>query len=79
VIKYLDELPEPLVTYELFEHFINATKEDDLILSIQEVIKSLPHVNLKILQFIIRYLIFLCKNTQSNMVSILSIMKGKQK
>lgn len=70
--SYLRELPEPLLTYQLYDEWINAAKihnDEHRIESIQNVIRKLPEVNYNNLRYLIKFLSELSKNPKTKMTS----------
>ncbi|XP_041978014.1 rho GTPase-activating protein 44-like [Aricia agestis] len=67
--SYLRELPEPLLTYRLYEHFILASRqptEQARLNSIWEGIHLLPDANYQNLRYLIKFLSALTKNQSTN-------------
>ncbi|XP_026881608.2 rho GTPase-activating protein 31 [Electrophorus electricus] len=56
---YFRELPNPLLTYELYQKFtdaMNVKEEDDQLRNIQIVIKELPASHFRTLEFLVKHL-----------------------
>eukprot|EP01105_Mastigella_eilhardi_P024026 TRINITY_DN6175_c0_g1_i1.p1 TRINITY_DN6175_c0_g1~~TRINITY_DN6175_c0_g1_i1.p1 ORF type:complete len:820 (+),score=184.42 TRINITY_DN6175_c0_g1_i1:170-2461(+) len=72
VIKlYLRELPDPLLTYNLYDSFIEATKTpDDVVPKIRDLVKSLPWENKFTLQFLLDYLTKVVDNSVVNLMTV---------
>lgn len=57
---YFRELPNPLLTYELYDRFADAVAiqlEDERLVKIKEVLKDLPVPNYRTLEFLMRHLV----------------------
>ncbi|KAG6445873.1 hypothetical protein O3G_MSEX004155 [Manduca sexta] len=66
---YLRELPEPLLTYRLYEHFMNASRqpsEQARLNALWECIHLLPDANFQNLRYIIKFLSALTQNQSTN-------------
>lgn len=67
--SYLRELPEPLLTYRLYDSFIAASRqltEQARLNSLWESINSLPDTNYQNLRYLIKFLSALTKNQNKN-------------
>lgn len=70
--SYLRELPEPLLTYELYDKLIDAAKipsEERRLDAISEVLGELPITNYDNLRYLIKFLSELPKNPKNKMTS----------
>uniref|UniRef100_A0A9J7XFS9 Si:dkeyp-68b7.12 n=1 Tax=Cyprinus carpio carpio TaxID=630221 RepID=A0A9J7XFS9_CYPCA len=57
---YFRELPNPLLTYELYDRFADAVAvqlEDERLVKIKEVLKDLPALHYRTLEFLMRHLV----------------------
>ncbi|XP_062384872.1 apoptotic chromatin condensation inducer in the nucleus [Sardina pilchardus] len=57
---YFRELPNPLLTYQLYDRFAEAVAvqlEDERLVKIQEVLRSLPPQHFRTLEFLMRHLV----------------------
>ncbi|XP_052404777.1 rho GTPase-activating protein 30 [Carassius gibelio] len=57
---YFRELPNPLLTYELYDRFADAVAiqlEDERLVKIKEVLKDLPALHHRTLEFLMRHLV----------------------
>ncbi|KAI4881682.1 hypothetical protein NFI96_031336 [Prochilodus magdalenae] len=57
---YFRELPNPLLTYQLYDHFAEAVAvqlEDERLVKIKEVLKELPPLHYKTLEFLMKHLL----------------------
>ncbi|XP_068631616.1 rho GTPase-activating protein 44 [Battus philenor] len=67
--SYLRELPEPLLTYRLYENFINASRqpaEQARLNAIWDAIHLLPPANYQNLRYLIKFLSALTQNQSTN-------------
>ncbi|CAH1645607.1 unnamed protein product [Spodoptera littoralis] len=67
--SYLRELPEPLLTYRLYENFVNASRqpsEQTRLNAIWEAIHLLPEANFQNLRYLIKFLSTLTQNQSTN-------------
>lgn len=67
--SYLRELPEPLLTNRLYEHFINASRqpsEQARLNALWECIHLLPDANYQNLRYLIKFLSTLTQNQSTN-------------
>ncbi|CAK1595974.1 unnamed protein product [Parnassius mnemosyne] len=67
--SYLRELPEPLLTYRLYENFINASRqpsEQTRLNSVWDAIHLLPPANYQNLRYLIKFLSALTQNQGTN-------------
>lgn len=67
--SYLRELPEPLLTYRLYESFMNASRqptEQARLNSLWESIHLLPDANFQNLRYLIKFLSALTQNQSTN-------------
>ncbi|XP_063380801.1 rho GTPase-activating protein 44-like [Cydia fagiglandana] len=67
--SYLRELPEPLLTYRLYEHFLAASRqpaETARLNTLWEAIHLLPEANLNNLRYLIKFLSALTQNQATN-------------
>ncbi|XP_051985478.1 rho GTPase-activating protein 31-like [Xyrauchen texanus] len=68
---YFRELPNPLLTYELYDHFADAVAvqlEDERLVKIKEVLKDLPLPHYRTLEFLMRHLVKMSTHaSQTNM------------
>lgn len=70
--SYLRELPEPLLTYELYSSWIDAAKkptEELRLEALSNVLKQLPVANYDNLRYLIKFLAELPKNPKNKMTS----------
>ncbi|CAN6642755.1 hypothetical protein TRVA0_019S01640 [Trichomonascus vanleenenianus] len=65
---YLRELPEPLLTNDLFNKFVNCGTGNDeaSILRLRECVKKLPRANLNLLKRLIEHLVLVTINGEKN-------------
>nr|XP_049700022.1 rho GTPase-activating protein 44 isoform X1 [Helicoverpa armigera] len=66
---YLRELPEPLLTYRLYENFVTASRqpsEQTRLNAIWEAIHLLPEANFQNLRYLIKFLSTLTQNQSTN-------------
>ncbi|XP_035207845.1 rho GTPase-activating protein 44-like [Stegodyphus dumicola] len=73
---YLRSLPEPLLTFELYDQWMNAAVEadhDTRLRALWSVVNSLPEAHLKNLRYLIKFLAKLCKNSDVNKMSVQNI------
>lgn len=66
---YLRELPEPLLTYRLYENFVNASRqptEQTRLNALWEAIHLLPEANFQNLRYLIKFLSTLTQNQSTN-------------
>jgi len=79
VLLYLEELPEPITSFKLFEKFIEDSKSSLVVEKLKNDLKLIPTMNYKILQFIIRYFVYQVKHTEENGANSrnLSLVFGK--
>ncbi|XP_048397297.1 rho GTPase-activating protein 31 isoform X2 [Stegostoma tigrinum] len=70
---YFRELPNPLLTYELYKKFteaVSAESEEEQLTRIQNVIKELPPAHYRTLEYLIRHLTHIASfSTKTNMHS----------
>ncbi|KAI5651746.1 rhoGAP domain-containing protein [Phthorimaea operculella] len=67
--SYLRELPEPLLTYRLYDHFIAASRqptEQTRLTALWEAIHLLPDANFQNLRYLIKFLSTLTQNQNKN-------------
>ncbi|XP_013199854.1 rho GTPase-activating protein 44-like isoform X2 [Amyelois transitella] len=67
--SYLRELPEPLLTFRLYEHFIAASRhptEQARLNALWEAIHLLPEANYQNLRYLIKFLSTLTQNQSTN-------------
>ncbi|GBP65177.1 Rho GTPase-activating protein 44 [Eumeta japonica] len=67
--SYLRELPEPLLTYRLYDNFINASRqstEQARLNALWEAIHLLPDANYQNLRYLIKFLSALTQNQSKN-------------
>ncbi|XP_051554565.1 rho GTPase-activating protein 30-like [Myxocyprinus asiaticus] len=68
---YFRELPNPLLTYELYDHFADAVAvqlEDERLVKIKEVLKDLPVPHYRTLEYLMRHLVKMSTHApQTNM------------
>ncbi|XP_062895029.1 rho GTPase-activating protein 33 isoform X1 [Mobula hypostoma] len=65
---YFRELPNPLLTYQLYDHFAEAVtveSEEQRLLRVHDVIQQLPPPNYRTLRFLLRHLSTLAKHCAS--------------
>lgn len=79
VLLYLEELPEPITTFRSFDKFLEILKSTQQVEKLKNDLKTLPVINLKILQFIIRYFVYQVRHTAENGANSknLSLVFGK--
>lgn len=67
---FLRQLPEPLLTYELYEYILNIThvEEDTRLRVITELIQKLPAINLYALKTLILFLAEVAKHSEVNLM-----------
>jgi len=73
VTTYLRELPEPLLTFELYPHFVQAggmEKGPSRIQSLQLMVQNLPESNRKIVQQFISFLREIAKYSDINKMTL---------
>lgn len=63
---YLRELPESLLTTELLPLFINATKTDNVVENVSDLISQLPFYNYHLLKRIVEHLNHVTENSNKN-------------
>lgn len=76
VKMYLRELPEPLLTFELFDPFYSAvrvSRDEDKILLVSTVLCALPRCNYSLLKFVIGHLVLLCHNETDTKMGVSNI------
>ncbi|KAL5278240.1 ARHGAP42 family protein [Megaselia abdita] len=69
---YLRHLREPLMTFQLYEKFINAAKNESVpirVFEVHKLVHSLPKKNLAMLELIIRHLAKVAANFERNKMS----------
>lgn len=74
--KYLTTLPEPLMTFELYDSFLSATKirnKNERIRSIRQLVKELPQQNYFVLEHIIKHLIKVSQHHEENKMGIANL------
>lgn len=70
--SYLRELPDPLLTYQLYDQWMNAAKimamgnQEEGLKAIWNVLHSLPQANFDNLQYLVKFLASLASNKESN-------------
>ncbi|KAF2897952.1 hypothetical protein ILUMI_08227 [Ignelater luminosus] len=66
---YLRELPEPLLTYTLYNEWMDAMRhpEDQRLKVVQEILKKLPEANKDNLTYLIQFFAKLSKNPENKM------------
>ncbi|KAF4076483.1 hypothetical protein AMELA_G00215530 [Ameiurus melas] len=68
---YFRELPNPLLTYQLYDHFAEAVAvqlEDERLVKIKEVLKELPEPHFRTLEYLMRHLVRMAKySNETNM------------
>ncbi|XP_053342868.1 rho GTPase-activating protein 30 [Clarias gariepinus] len=68
---YFRELPNPLLTYQLYDHFAEAVAvqlEDERLVKIKEVLKELPEPHFRTLEYLMKHLIRMATHSnQTNM------------
>ncbi|MCI4390862.1 hypothetical protein PGIGA_G00127830 [Pangasianodon gigas] len=68
---YFRELPNPLLTYQLYDHFAEAVAvqlEDERLVKIKEVLKELPQPHFRTLEYLMRHLVRMATySNQTNM------------
>lgn len=70
--SYLRELPEPLLTYELYDDWLQAVKqltEEQRIEALNNVLRQLPIANYDNLRYLTKFLAELSKNPQTKMTT----------
>ncbi|XP_015926827.1 rho GTPase-activating protein 44 isoform X2 [Parasteatoda tepidariorum] len=73
---YLRSLPEPLLTYELYDQWMEAAVDpdhDSRLKALWNVVNSLPDTHLNNLRYLIKFLAKLCQNSNVNKMSIQNI------
>uniref|UniRef100_A0A7E4WBF6 Rho GTPase-activating protein 26 n=1 Tax=Panagrellus redivivus TaxID=6233 RepID=A0A7E4WBF6_PANRE len=73
VKTFLRNLPEPLMTFELHNLFINASKLDDIQQRVNHIhyyVYKLPEIHRKMLEIIIRHLRVVADNCSENLMTI---------
>ncbi|GFT48615.1 rho GTPase-activating protein 44 [Nephila pilipes] len=73
---YLRSLPEPLLTYQLYDQWMEAAMEPDhdtRLRSLWSVVNSLPETHLKNLRYLIKFLAKLCQNSDINKMSVQNV------
>lgn len=68
---YLRELPEPLLTYTLYNEWISISKcnDEQRLLIVQDILKKLPKANKDNLTYLIQFLAKLSKHPENKMTS----------
>lgn len=68
---YFRELPNPLLTYQLYDHFAEAVAvqlEDERLVKIKDVLKELPEPHFRTLEYLMRHLVRMAKySNETNM------------
>ncbi|XP_027006347.2 rho GTPase-activating protein 31 [Tachysurus fulvidraco] len=68
---YFRELPNPLLTYQLYDHFAEAVAvqlEDERMVKIKEVLKELPQPHYRTLEYLMKHLVRMATySNQTNM------------
>ncbi|XP_050390057.2 rho GTPase-activating protein 44 isoform X7 [Patella vulgata] len=69
--QYLRELPEPLLTYQLYSDFMEAASlpKDKLHPALKKVVDTLPRINYNNFRYLIKFLDKLAKNSDKNKMS----------
>uniref|UniRef100_UPI00358E76F3 rho GTPase-activating protein 44-like isoform X2 n=1 Tax=Myxine glutinosa TaxID=7769 RepID=UPI00358E76F3 len=70
--SYLRELPEPLLTFSVYEQWIQASNFQDMDKRVQElkaVIETLPKANKENLRYLVKFLSRLCQSQDVNKMS----------
>uniref|UniRef100_A0A914E7L2 Rho GTPase-activating protein 26 n=1 Tax=Acrobeloides nanus TaxID=290746 RepID=A0A914E7L2_9BILA len=73
VKTFLRNLPEPLMTFDLHSHFINAAKMDDAhqrVSHIHYYVYKLPEAHRRMLEMIIRHLRLVADNSTENLMTV---------
>ncbi|KAG8196175.1 hypothetical protein JTE90_007904 [Oedothorax gibbosus] len=73
---YLRTLPEPLLTYHLYDQWMEAAVEPDhdtRLKALWSVVNSLPETHFKNLRYLIKFLSRLCQNSDLNKMSIQNV------
>ncbi|GFY40809.1 rho GTPase-activating protein 44 [Trichonephila inaurata madagascariensis] len=73
---YLRSLPEPLLTYQLYDQWMEAAMEPDhdtRLRSLWSVVNSLPETHLRNLRYLIKFLAKLCQNSDINKMSVQNV------
>lgn len=71
--KYLTLLPVPVMTFELYENFLGATKvrnKNERIRAIKQLVHELPQANQSVLKQIIQHLIKISQKSETNKMTI---------
>eukprot|EP01121_Diplochlamys_sp_Union-15-3_P019578 TRINITY_DN7412_c0_g1_i2.p1 TRINITY_DN7412_c0_g1~~TRINITY_DN7412_c0_g1_i2.p1 ORF type:complete len:594 (-),score=95.17 TRINITY_DN7412_c0_g1_i2:41-1594(-) len=66
---FLRELPEPLLTFDLYEEFTALEGSEEEKSRLKEIIAKLPKENLNLLKFIIKHLINVGNQSSTNMMT----------
>ncbi|KAF8769958.1 Rho GTPase-activating protein 44 like protein [Argiope bruennichi] len=73
---YLRSLPEPLLTYQLYDQWMEAAMEPDhdaRLRALWSVVNSLPETHLRNLRYLIKFLARLCQNSEVNKMSVQNV------
>ncbi|XP_054719239.1 rho GTPase-activating protein 44-like [Uloborus diversus] len=73
---YLRSLPEPLLTYQFYDQFMEAAMEQDhdvRLRALWSVVNSLPETHFKNLRYLIKFFARLCQNSDVNKMSVQNI------
>lgn len=73
---YLRSLPEPLLTYEFYEQWMDAaleTDHDSRLRALWSVLNSLPDAYFKNLRYLIKFFAKLCQNSEMNKMSVQNV------
>ncbi|XP_077350447.1 rho GTPase-activating protein 42 isoform X2 [Festucalex cinctus] len=71
--NYLRCLSEPLMTFKLHKEFIMAVKSDDQnyrVCAVHSLVHKLPERNKEMLEMLIKHLVIVSKQSQSNMMTV---------
>ncbi|KAG8453963.1 hypothetical protein GDO86_000550 [Hymenochirus boettgeri] len=73
---YLRSLPEPLMTYELHDQFINPAKSgspESRVNSIHYLIHKLPEKNREMLDLLIKHLAYVARHSKQNLMTVANL------
>ncbi|XP_026473973.1 rho GTPase-activating protein 92B-like isoform X2 [Ctenocephalides felis] len=74
--RYLSKLPDPLLTFSLYQDFIDAssiTQDEARLAAIKKIVDKLPEQNYENLRYLIKFLAELARNENHNKMSVQNI------
>ncbi|KAM9330453.1 rho GTPase-activating protein 10 [Gastrophryne carolinensis] len=74
--QYLRSLPEPLMTYELHEQFINPAKSgspESRVNAIHSLVYKLPEKNREMLDLLIKHLVYVSSHAKKNLMTVANL------